>query len=432
MSEFDRLAVGHLDDRARLLGALRAFATGPPEAAAGQRERGDDRAREGQRQAPRAALFGGLEARLGRGELGLLRALFDRGEVCVHGLRDDRRVGGAHAAGRCQALEAQLHERRIGFAGFESRARGLELGEGRLREDRFALRFLASNLLVGRSAREQLAQDRAEREHVGALVELFDLALRLLRRHVRGRAHHGADHRIGSRRARTAAHGLDHRVQGLAAPRALLVRDSAAAQHFRETPVDDLHLAEGAHHDVRGLQVTVEHALAVRVGDGLTHRFEDREQPPAVVGRRLPLLEERGERAALDELHREVRRVVGHQPELVHGHDARVLELSADLSLFDEALDDCGPLGELAVEHLGRDVASEIRVVSLEDHAHAAARDLAEQLVVAASLRHELRRRQRGIDERRRSVLRVRIRQEDLGLQAGPVGDQIEDGTMGL
>ena len=36
----------------------------------------------------------------------------------------------------------------------------------------------------------------------------------------------------------------------------------APLEHFREAPVDDLHLAEGADHDVRGLEVAMDDARA--------------------------------------------------------------------------------------------------------------------------------------------------------------------------
>jgi hypothetical protein len=218
-------------------------------------------------------------------------------------------------------------------------------------------------------------------------------------------------------------------VQALS--RAALVGHAAAPQHLGEAPVHDLHLAERADHDVRGLEVAVQHALAVRIGDRLAHRLEYREHAPAVLIRRAALLQERRQRLPLDQLHREVRPLVGHQAELVHGHDAGVLQLAADLRLLDEALHDLGALGQLAVEHLHRHVAAEVRVVALEDHAHAAARDLAQQLVVAAPLRHELRRRRAGIDDRRGAVLRARVGQQDLGREPRPLAEDGEHGAVG-
>ena len=82
----------------------------------------------------------------------------------------------------------------------------------------------------------------------------------------------------------------------------------SCAMHLGEAPVHDLHLAEGADHDVRRLEVAVDHAAGVGVGDRLADLLEDREEAAprssAGVG---PLVEQRGERAAVDQLHGEVR-----------------------------------------------------------------------------------------------------------------------------
>ncbi len=127
LAELDRLAVGRLDRRARLLQALRAFAVDPPEAAAAEEQRQRDRAAQRDGQLARAAFLGGLDARLGRGELGLLRALLDRGQEGVQRLGHDRGVGRAQLARRHQAVQAELHQRRIRVAGLERSRAGLSL-----------------------------------------------------------------------------------------------------------------------------------------------------------------------------------------------------------------------------------------------------------------------------------------------------------------
>ena len=76
-----------------------------------------------------------------------------------------------------------------------------------------------------------------------------------------------------------------------------------------------------------------------------------------------------------------------------------VLELTTDLCLLDETLEDLGAPREVAMEHLERDVASQIRVATLEHDAHAATRDLAEQLVVATALGYGSRLVRRGVDQ---------------------------------
>ena len=144
--------------------------------------------------------------------------------------------------------------------------------------------------------------------------------------------------------------------------------------------------------------------LRVRVGDRLAHRLEDREQAAAVVcAASLRSREQRGERAPLHELHREVRDA--RRPSARARTRARCPDAGAVRRSAPPRRSAARPSGRFAsslVEHLHRDVAPEIRVVPLQDHAHAAARDLAEELVVAAALRHELRRRPARVDERRR------------------------------
>jgi hypothetical protein len=171
----------------RLLHAPRALAVHPPEAGPADEQSQRDRARQRHRELAPAALLGGLDARLGRGDLGRVRALLDRRQVGVHGLRDLLGVRGPRRARRRQAVEAQPHERGVRVAGLDPLARRLQPGARGLRDHRLALA-----LLVRRAPGQNLAQDRAQREHVGALVELLDLALRLLGRHVGGRAHHRA------------------------------------------------------------------------------------------------------------------------------------------------------------------------------------------------------------------------------------------------
>ena len=84
--------------------------------------------------------------------------------------------------------------------------------------------------------------------------------------------------------------------------RGLFVRSlatlGAPLEHLREAPVDDLHLAEGADHDVRGLEVAMDDAARMGVGDGLAHLLEDREEPAELVGRIGPFFQERRDGSA--------------------------------------------------------------------------------------------------------------------------------------
>ena len=60
-----------------------------------------------------------------------------------------------------------------------------------------------------------------------------------------------------------------------------------------------------------------------------------------------------------------------------------MLELAADLRLLDEAVEQVGPLAMPIQEHLQRQVAAQAGVAGPQDGAHAAAGDLAEELVPA-------------------------------------------------
>ena len=149
--------------------------------------------------------------------------------------------------------------------------------------------------------------------------------------------------------------------------------------------VFNLHLAEGPDQDVRGPEVAVHDSARVGVGHRLADGLEHVEQLAAIE--RVAAAEERGQRAALGEFHREVRPLVGHEPELVDRHHARVLELPADLRLLDEAPLHVRAPREVCAQHLQRDVAAELGVARPEDHAHPAARDLAPDPVVRMTLR---------------------------------------------
>src|SRR5262245_36587671 len=123
--------------------------------------------------------------------------------------------------------------------------------------------------------------------------------------------------------------------------------------------------------------------------------------------------EQRGERAALHELHREIGPLVREQAELVDGHDAGMLELAADLRLLDEAFQQLRFFRELLAQNLHRDVAAEVAVAALQDDSHAAARDLAEELVAAATLWQSARFGRLRVDLRRRAAIVRRIAQQD-------------------
>jgi hypothetical protein len=240
-------------------------------------------------------------------------------------------------------------------------------------------------------------QDRAERVHVGPLVD--GVAERLLGRHVRRRAEDRADQGellvvggggLGGR------HGL-----GL-------------DQVFRQAPVEDHGLAEVADHDVAGLQIAMDHPLAVRVRDRLGDRQQvGNEREPLVE--RAGLLDGVGERAAGDQLHGEEGLAGGPASTLVHGHDRRMLQPRSDAHFSTETRLGVSPaLAQL----LDRDHAVEAAIARRQQAARPALRELLAQLVV------------RRVDHRELAVGRRRagLGGQGLGHAGLGHGDRFVDG----
>ena len=146
---------------------------------------------------------------------------------------------------------------------------------------------------IRRLARQDLAQDRAQTEHVGAAVEMGDVAVGLLRRHVRRRAQDRAGLGVGAELPPSrCCGGADHRLvlRHLMRPAgAFLVGDAPLGQHLGQPPVHHLHLAERPHHDVGRLQVAVDHPLGVGIGHRLRHLQGDPQQARP-IGRRVGAL----------------------------------------------------------------------------------------------------------------------------------------------
>ena len=92
----------------------------------------------------------------------------------------------------------------------------------------------------------------------------------------------------------------------------------------------------------------MDHAAGVRVGHRLADLEEDPQHARLIGGRIGPRVQEIGQGAALDQLHREVGAAVGEGAQLVDRHDARMLQLAGDLRLLDEAADQLGVVAVLA------------------------------------------------------------------------------------
>ena len=252
--------------------------------------------------------------------------------------------------------------------------RGDRGGERPRRSGEHAIeRGLGRRVGVGRRAGEQLVEDRADRVDIRALVD--ELAARLLGGHVRRRA----DDLAGDRRARARSRRRDVFARVRLGQIALAIA--------REAPVDHDGLAERADHDVRGLEIAVDHALAVRVTDGVgdrDHVWQERE-PLAQRGALGDLLLEG---RSLDELHHVVRIAVRPASRLVHGDDARVLEPRRDQRLAHEPR-----LARFVAPEqlLHRDGATETLVHRAHDATETTARVLRDLLVALGIIDHRVR-----------------------------------------
>ena len=155
----------------------------------------------------------------------------------------------------------------------------------------------------------------------------------------------------------------------------------------RDAEIGDLDPAALVEHQVGGLDVAMDHAAVVRGGEaggGLVDR------PRRLLRRHLVLALEPGrERLALDELHGEIGLPLP-LADVVDLDDVRVVERGHGAGLAQEALLDALVVRERRGQHLDRDVAAERRLVALVDHAHAAAAQLGDDVVVTDLRRHGL------------------------------------------
>ncbi len=93
-------------------------------------------------------------------------------------------------------------------------------------------------------------------------------------------------------------------------------------------------------------------------------------------------LEQGVQRGAVDKLHGEIRQT-GLAADRVHMHDMRVVHCSNRACFALKAFDDGPIVGERPGQHLDRDAAIQRRIAGLVHHAHAAATEFRDQLVLA-------------------------------------------------
>ena len=159
-----------------------------------------------------------------------------------------------------------------------------------------------------------------------------------------------------------------------------LAGQTAVALHLLGQPeVGDPRVAVLVEEDVGRLEVAVDHAALVGVLDGLGDLAD---QPGGLARGQRTVGKALGEALPLDETHLKVMLALV-LANLVDRHDAGMVEVGGRLGLAVEPLD-VGLIGELAGEdHLECDGPVEADLPGLEDDPHAAAGDLADDLVVA-------------------------------------------------
>lgn len=214
--------------------------------------------------------------------------------------------------------------------------------------------------LEGRLPHEALVQDRPDRVDVGRLADRLRVAARLLRAHVGG----GSDDLPDARQTRVGG----------------AIAGEAEVHHVRRAAL--------VQEDVAGLQITVDEPRAVRVADGArdlpqhAHGAARRDAPRADLVR---------QRAALDEVHREEDGAV-HLADLVHRDDVGMAQPRQRLRLLLEPPQELTEHEVAGAQHLHGDDAPQALLPRPVDDPHAAATELAEDLVVVRQPRRRERR----------------------------------------
>ena len=273
--------------------------------------------------------------------------MHDVAERPLEGLSEDLRALRPFPRVLLEALENEVLERR--------RHEAVELPQ----PDRLAVHDLVGDRREAVSpertlAGERLVQDRAEGPDVDQVLLDDGNLVELLRRHVRRRP--------GRRLARG---------------------EGGVFAMLRDPEVEDQRLAVLAHEDVLGLQVAMNRAVSVGVGDSpadLRHQADDAGDALR-FGQRRDFFEPLVELAAAHVLHHEIGMavVLARVEDL---HDVRVAQHSEVADLAPEALDQLGAAGSRIVHDLERDQAVAHRGVRAEvDRPHSSAAELLDDAV---------------------------------------------------
>jgi hypothetical protein len=238
---------------------------------------------------------------------------------CAHRGRGERRQRLRQGVGRAGALVAVLVHRpghRLGDAGRQARNHRRQRRARAVEDPRHQV--LERPPVEGEGAGQGAVHHDAERVQIHAAIDVL-LPAQLLRRHVVGRAERAAA--LGDRLGRRA-------------------------DRLGDAEVDQLHhvlvVGHVGQEDVLRLEVAVHDTARVGVGEGLEHVEHDRNQ--LAVGDPLArgLLDARGQRLALQELHHQEGDAVLPDAEVENLDDVGMLDASRRPRLALEAPDDLG------------------------------------------------------------------------------------------
>jgi hypothetical protein len=153
---------------------------------------------------------------------------------------------------------------------------------------------------------------------------------------------------------------------------ALELRDAEVA-HLDDVDAAVFVVAPLEDHDVLGLQIAMEDLERVRGADGGERLAHDRGDPR---GRQRVLgLEQIGQRATLEQLHRDVEQAVWFLAEVEHARRVRVVEARRGARFGVEAEHELRIVAELGAQHFQRDDLVERDLPRAEDDAHRAVTD---------------------------------------------------------
>jgi hypothetical protein len=217
------------------------------------------------------------------------------------------------------------------------------------------------------AAGEHFVEDDAEGEEVGAVVD--DLVEDLLGGDVEGRAEDDAALGQAGGCLVAVAHG--------------------DGQPEVEDAGDRGAVLAPLHHDVAGLEVAVDQAATVGVGEALGQLAGEAQGAERVEGRFA--VDEVGQDLPVDEVHDQVEEASLAAPEVDHGDQLGVAELTGEGGLLGEAGAHAGIGDQVAEEDLDREAAGEAEVAGAVDHPHRALADQLLEEVAAGQLHAEQR-----------------------------------------